>query len=144
MTIPENVFIKSAKYVGDYCIAFRFTDGRATELDFHSFLTSPVQNPMATRYLDVTLFKAFAIEDRADIVWGDWEMCFPFAALYAGDLEIDSLGNKQRVSRKPMRHVVTKAQIKELSAIRKAHISGDGKSSPWPEVQKRIRRKLKT
>ncbi|MEO8589919.1 MAG: DUF2442 domain-containing protein [Flavobacteriales bacterium] len=102
MTIPENVFIKSAKYLGDYRIAFRFTDGRATEMDFHGFLSAPSQNPMATQFLDVTRFKAFTIEDRADIVWGDWEMCFPFAALYAGDLDVDSLGNKRSVGRKPL------------------------------------------
>ena len=132
MTIPENVFIKSAKYVGDYCIAFRFTDGRATELDFHSFLASPVQNPMATRYLDVTLFKVFTIEDRADIVWGDWEMCFPFAALYVGDLEVDSLGNKKRSVRKSVRlrtAAEQSANIKPLAARRKAKVAANSHSA---------------
>jgi hypothetical protein len=99
MTIPENVFVKSAKYLGDYRIAFRFTDGHSTEIDFHAFLTAQGQNPMATQFLDVTRFKDFSIEQRVDIVWGDWEMCFPFAALYAGDLGVDSLG-KKRASRK--------------------------------------------
>jgi adenine/guanine phosphoribosyltransferase-like PRPP-binding protein len=95
MTIPENVFIKSAKYLGDYRIAFRFTDGHSTEIDFHAFLTAHGQNPMATQFLDVTRFKDFSIEQRVDLVWGDWEMCFPFAALYAGDLGVDSLGKKR-------------------------------------------------
>ncbi|HRO99446.1 MAG TPA: DUF2442 domain-containing protein [Flavobacteriales bacterium] len=95
MTIPENVFVKNAKYLGDYRIAFRFTDGHATEIDFHAFLTAPGQNPMATQFLDVTRFKEFEIDGRADIVWGDWEMCFPFAALYTGDLGVDSLGKKR-------------------------------------------------
>lgn len=99
MTIPENVFIKNAKYLSDYRIAFRFTDGHSTEIDFHNFLTVPGQNPMATQFLDVTRFRDFSIEQRADIVWGDWEMCFPFAALYTGDLGVDSLG-KKRASRK--------------------------------------------
>lgn len=101
MTIPENVFVKSAKYLGDYRIAFRFTDGHTTEIDLHSFLTAPGQNPMATQFLDVTRFKAFTIADRADIVWGDWEMCFPFAALYAGDISVDSLGKKRVVRHGP-------------------------------------------
>jgi hypothetical protein len=107
MTIPENVFVKSAKYMGDYRIAFRFTDGHATEIDFHAFLTAPGQNPMATQFLDVTRFKAFAIDGRADIVWGDWEMCFPFTALYAGDLGVDSLGKKRgaRVGAGPRRSI---------------------------------------
>ena len=101
MTIPENVFIKQAKYIGDYRIAFLFTDGHSTEMDFRDFLTAPSQNPMASQFLDVTRFKTFKVEDRADIVWGDWEMCFPFAALYAGDLGVDSLGNRSAPSKRP-------------------------------------------
>ena len=103
MTIPENVFIKRAKYVDDYRIGFWFTDGHTSRIDFRPFLTAPGQNPMATQFLDITRFRAFVIDGRADILWGDWEMCFPFAALYAGDLEVDSLGNKKRVSRKPLK-----------------------------------------
>ncbi len=102
MVIPENVFIKRVKYLRDYRIGFEFTDGHATELDFHDFLTAPAQNPMAAQFLDITRFRKFTIDGRADIVWGDWEMCFPFAALYVGDLEVDSTGRKKRVSRKPL------------------------------------------
>jgi hypothetical protein len=105
MNIPENAFIKRAKHLGDYRIRFEFTDGHANEIDFHGFLTKPAQNPMATQFLDITRFKKFKIDQRADIIWGDWEMCFPFAALYAGDLDVDSLGNKKKVSRKPLRKV---------------------------------------
>ncbi|MBK7556333.1 MAG: DUF2442 domain-containing protein [Flavobacteriales bacterium] len=139
MTIPENVFIKSAKYLGDYRIALRFTDGRTTELDFHDFLAEPSQNPMVTRYLDVTLFKAFVIQDRADIVWGDWEMCFPFAALYAGDLAVDSLGNKKRSARKPVRPLtaaVQRAGVKPLASRRKAKIAANSRRS----IRKTIKR----
>ncbi len=103
MTIPENVFVKRAKHSGDYRIRFEFTDGHTSEIDFHGFLTAPGQNPMATQFLDITRFRTFTIDGRADIVWGDWELCFPFASLYAGDLNVDSLGRKKRVSRKPVR-----------------------------------------
>ncbi len=112
MTIPENVFIKQAKYIGDYRIAFLFTDGHSAEVDFHGFLSAPGQNPMVTAFLDVTRFKKFKVEDRADIVWGDWEMCFPFAALYVGDLGVDSLGNR---SVSPKRTAVRK-EVRQLSA----------------------------
>lgn len=114
MTIPEKVHIKSAKYVGDYRIAFRFTDGHTTEVDFHAFLTAPGQNPMATQFLDVTRFKGFHIEQRADIVWGDWEMCFPFAALYVGDLGVDSLGKKRgaRVGTGPRRSIGRRSGVR--------------------------------
>lgn len=105
MSIPENVRLKRAKHLGDYRIRFEFTDGHTSELDFHDFLTKPAQNPMVTGFLDITRFKKFKIDQRADIVWGDWEMCFPFAALYAGDLNVDSLGNKKKVSRRPLKKV---------------------------------------
>jgi len=116
MTILENVFIKTAKYVGDYRIAFRFTDGHTTEIDFHAFLTAPSQNPMVSQFLDVTRFKDFTIADRADIVWGDWEMCFPFAALYAGDLAVDSLGNKG-ANRNAMSKRPSKLSSKRLKIV---------------------------
>ena len=103
MIIPENIFVKRAKHLADYRIAFQFTDGHTTEIDFHSFLTRTGQNPMATQFLDITRFKKFTIDGRADIVWGDREMSFPFASLYAGDLSVDSLGNKKKVARKPIR-----------------------------------------
>ncbi len=120
MSIPENVFIKSAKYVSDYRIAFRFTDGNSTEIDFHAFLTAQGQNPMAKQFLDVTRFKDFSIEQRADIVWGDWEMCFPFASLYTGDLGVDSLGTKRatRPSTTSGRSVALRG-----SAVRKKRVS---------------------
>ena len=143
MSIPESVHIKQARHLGDYRIRFAFTDGRVTEVDFHGFLTKPAQNPMATQFLDVTRFRKFKIDQRADIVWGDWEMCFPFAALYAGDLDVDSLGKKKKASRKPLRQVLSERQMKELDAIHKAHTAGDGKSRSWPEVKTRIRKKLR-
>ena len=58
----------------------------ATEIDFHGFLTARAQNPMANQFLDITRFRELTIDGRADIVRGDWDMCFPFAALYTGDL----------------------------------------------------------
>jgi hypothetical protein len=90
----------------------RVTSERSTEIDFHGFLTAPGQNPMATQFLDITRFRDFAIDGHADIVWGDWEMCFPFASLYAGDIGVDSLGRKKRVSRKPVQ--LKKARAKTI------------------------------
>ena len=96
MSIPRNIFIKQAKYIGDHHIAFLFTDRHSTEIDFHDFIAAPSQKPMASQFLDVIRFKKFKVEDRADIVWGDREMCFPFAALYAGDLGVGSLGSIEK------------------------------------------------
>jgi hypothetical protein len=138
MILPENVFIKSAKYLGDYRIAFRFTDGHTTEIDFHAFLTAPAQNPMVSQFLDVTRFKEFAIADRADIVWGDWEMCFPFAALYAGDLAVDSLGNKG-ASRSSISKRTTKPSSKRLGLVtsqRKKGVAANSKRQVGRVVKK--------
>jgi hypothetical protein len=62
MNLPENIFIKHAKYIADYRIAFLFTDGHSTEVDFHNFLAAPGQNPMASQFLDVIRFKKFKVE----------------------------------------------------------------------------------
>jgi hypothetical protein len=35
---------------------------------------------------------------------------------------------------------LTAADKRELDAIRARHLAGDGQSSPWPEVKKRINR----
>lgn len=113
MTIPENVFFKGTKYLGDYRIAFRSTDGHSTEIEFHAFLTVPAQNPVASQFLDVTRFKEFAIDGRVDIVWGDREMCFPFTALYAGDLGVDPLRKKRaaRVGTGPRRSIGRRRRV---------------------------------
>ena len=137
MAIPENVFIKRAKLLVDYRIRFEFTDGRSTEIDFHPILTQPGQNPMATQYLDITRFKNFKIDGRADIVWGDWEMCFPFAALYAGDLAVDSLGNKKKVSRKPLRGILGKSKLEKLDGVRNVPVSSGAGSRSRSAVKKR-------
>jgi hypothetical protein len=42
-------------------------------------------------------------------------MCFPFATLYTGDLEVDSLGRKKRVSRKPVRVRAVGARVARVA-----------------------------
>ena len=34
-------------------------------------------------------------------------------------------------------------ELKDLERMRKRYLAGDGKSSPWPEVEKRLRKKLR-
>jgi hypothetical protein len=86
MRIAEDVRIKKAVYQGDYSIRFLFTDGHATDIDFHPFLSAAGQNPMNSQYLDVTRFRAFKLHRNVDIYWDDWEMCFRFETLYSGRL----------------------------------------------------------
>ena len=86
MTIPEDIRIKKATYVGDYIIRFTFTDGHKSEIDFHPFLSAAGQNPMNSQYLDVLRFRQFKLPRNVDVFWDDWEMCFRFETLYAGKL----------------------------------------------------------
>jgi hypothetical protein len=86
MTIPEDVRIKKAEYMGDYVIRFTFTDGHISTLDLHPFLSAAGQNPMNSQYLDVLRFRQFKVHRDVDVYWDDWEMCFRFETLYSGKL----------------------------------------------------------
>ncbi|MDQ8003885.1 MAG: DUF2442 domain-containing protein [Pedobacter sp.] len=74
--------INKADYLGDYKIRFGFSDGEVRIIDFTDFLTS-AKNPMTKKYLDKNEFKNFKIE-FGDIVWNDYEMCFPIWDLHEG------------------------------------------------------------
>jgi hypothetical protein len=117
--------VKKATYLGDYRIGFTFTDGHTSELDLHGFLAKPAQHPDVARYLDVTLFRKFKIDQRADLVWGDWDMCFPFASLYAGDVDVDSTGSRKKSSiprkRATTRAITTRSAALRSPRVRKAH-----------------------
>lgn len=76
--------INKAEYIEDYSIRFEFSDGEHRTIDFTNFLQSS-KNPMTKKYLDKKEFKSFKIE-FGDIVWGEFEMCFPIWDLHEGNL----------------------------------------------------------
>jgi len=76
------VSIVNAEYQGDYVIGLRFSDGVERKIDFSNFLRN-AKNPMTKKYLDKELFKSFTI-DYGDLIWNDYEMCFPIWDLYEG------------------------------------------------------------
>ncbi|QPH38418.1 DUF2442 domain-containing protein [Pedobacter endophyticus] len=78
------VEINKAEYLKDYKIAFEFSDGVNQTVDFEAFLRT-AKNPMSRKYLDIGEFKKFHIE-YGDIVWNDFEMCFPIWDLHQGKL----------------------------------------------------------
>ena len=78
------ISINKADYIGDYRIKFIFSDGIERLIDFSSFLNT-ARNPMTKKYLDKKLFKKFYI-DFGDIVWNDYEMCFPIWDLHEGKI----------------------------------------------------------
>lgn len=76
--------ITSAAYLEGYKIRFEFSDGESRTVDFTHFLSS-AKNPMTRKYLDKTEFKNFKIE-FGDVVWNDYEMCFPIWDLHEGNI----------------------------------------------------------
>jgi len=78
------ISITNATYVENYIIKLNFDDGKTIEMDFGPFLKKSL-NPMTTQFLDILKFKNFRI-DYGDLVWGDYEMCFPIWDLFEGKI----------------------------------------------------------
>ncbi len=78
------IAINKAEYLGDYRIKFLFSDGNDRIINFEGFL-SKARNPMTKKYLDKHLFSGFSLR-YGDIVWNDYEMCFPIWDLYEGTI----------------------------------------------------------
>jgi len=74
----------AARYLKNYQIEFEFDDQTKKIIDFESFLKQ-AKNPMLKKYLDLTVFKNVTLRD-GDIDWNDYELCFPIADIYEGDL----------------------------------------------------------
>ena len=78
------ISINEAVYKGDYKIAFIFSDGVSNIIDFAAFLENS-KNPMTKKYLDKGQFQSFTIM-YGDIVWNDYELCFPIWDLHEGKI----------------------------------------------------------
>ncbi|MDP2810751.1 MAG: DUF2442 domain-containing protein [Rhodocyclaceae bacterium] len=77
--------IVAAEQVGDCRIRLAFDDGTAQVVDFRPFLQHS-QHPDIRAYLDPVRFAAFRIE-HGELVWGDYELCFPVIDLYRNQLD---------------------------------------------------------
>ena len=79
------ISLAKAKYQKNYKIALEFSDKTIKVIDFEVFLKESL-NPMTKAYyLDIEKFKAFTIQ-YGDLVWNDYEMCFPIGDLYEGKI----------------------------------------------------------
>lgn len=78
------ISISKAEYKSGYRIAFQFSDGIERIVDFEPFLKA-AKNPMTTKYLDQELFKDFSLI-HGDIVWNDYDLCFPIWDLHEGKI----------------------------------------------------------
>lgn len=84
MTLPEGavVDIAAAEYVDGYRLRLTFSDGTARTVDFEPFLRKS-HNPMIRKYLDPEEFADFSVR-YGDLVWHDYDLCFPIADLSEG------------------------------------------------------------
>ncbi|MDH5716796.1 MAG: DUF2442 domain-containing protein [Spirochaetia bacterium] len=72
--------ITKAEYQSDYKIKLYFSDKKIQIVDFKLFLENS-QHPITRKYLDIKTFKDFRVE-FGDLVWNDYELCFPVIDLY--------------------------------------------------------------
>jgi len=80
----KTIAITQAEYLGQYEIRLTFSDRTEQTIDFSGFLNRS-KNPMTRKFLDKKLFRNFQIE-HGDIVWNDYELCFPIGDLYEGNV----------------------------------------------------------
>jgi len=78
------ISIIKAEYIGEYKINFLLSDGVDKTVDFSGFLIN-ARNTMTKKYLDKKLFEKFII-NYGDIIWNDYEMCFPIWDLHEGKI----------------------------------------------------------
>jgi hypothetical protein len=84
MTLPENavIFVERAEHEGDLRLRLTFNDGTTRTVDFGPFLRQS-RNPLIQAYLDPAAFSRFMVKE-GDLIWGDYDLCFPVADLYEG------------------------------------------------------------
>lgn len=76
------IFIEHAEHAGDFRLQLGFNDGTQRVVDFGPFLRQS-HNPLIQAYLDPAAFARFAVKD-GDLIWDDYDLCFPIADLYDG------------------------------------------------------------
>jgi hypothetical protein len=74
--------IVQVKYLTGYVLRLTFKDGTVRRVDFEPFLRHS-QHPAIRAYLDLAKFKSYRLE-HGDLLWGDYDLCFPMADLYHG------------------------------------------------------------
>lgn len=82
MTLPEDAIIeiKQVEYLSGFRLRLCFNDGKEQIVDFEPFLQGS-KHPEIRKYLDLAKFKQFSIQ-YGDLVWNDYDLCFPIANLY--------------------------------------------------------------
>jgi len=80
----SSLKIDSAKYLSDYAIRIKFSDGNEKLVDFKPFLSKSL-HPSIKKYLDENKFSQFSLTD-GNLNWNDYELIFPISDLYNGQI----------------------------------------------------------
>lgn len=78
----NQIKIDSAKYLSDYAIRIKFSDGSEKLVDFKPFLSKTL-HPSIKKYLDENEFSNFSLSD-GNLNWNDYDLIFPISDLYNG------------------------------------------------------------
>jgi len=81
---PEIINIVAAIQVFDYSLRLIFDDGHEQLIDFKPFLACSL-HPDIRQWLAPEKFSAYRLE-YGELVWGDYELCFPMIDLYRNDI----------------------------------------------------------
>jgi hypothetical protein len=81
----EQLRIDSAKYLSDFAIRIKFSDGANILVDFKPFLSKSL-HPSIKKYLDEKMFSNFSLKD-GNLNWNDYELIFPIWDLYNGKID---------------------------------------------------------
>jgi hypothetical protein len=76
--------VEEAEYVDGHKLRLLFSDQTERVVDFEPFLSKSL-NPLIRKYLDMNAFKQFSVE-YGDLIWNDYDLCFPIADLYWGEI----------------------------------------------------------
>ena len=84
---PINII--SATQTGEHSMRLVFDDNTVQEIDFKPFLVRS-HHPDIRAYLEPGRFADFRVE-YGELVWGDYELCFPDIDLYRNTIEHNQL-----------------------------------------------------
>jgi hypothetical protein len=79
------VNILKATQVDRHRIELHFDDGTVQTVDFYPFLARS-RHPDIRAFLEPARFAAFRLE-HGELVWGDYDLCFPIADLYRNRID---------------------------------------------------------
>ena len=84
--IPDVLNITHVDSLGGYRLSVGFDDGSTQVVDFEPFLAASA-HPAISAYLVPDRFATCRIE-LGDLVWGDYDLCFPIVDLYLNRIVI--------------------------------------------------------